>query len=637
MKKAIRIWLIIFILISSSLHAQTINENDYYQRLFYLCKAWGHAKYFHSEICQGTVHWDDALLNAVKYAKESASDKEFNDSLFLIFTSAGETVKGTMPLPEVEDSLNNITDLSWTHSQFFSDSMRALLDTITSRISWHTNYYVIPIGSVGNPNFVRDSLYTITPSFPTEDLRLLALFRYWNAINYFFPYKNIMDIDWDTTLKDMIPLFVNSKDSLEYVLNLRKLLNRIDDSHGFLNSSIYSSWDGNKYPPFEARQIENEMVITKVLPEVSDLNVGDVIKEIDGFDIYKLKDSLRQYSYGSNDVIIERNLINIVMKNDSGTYPIKVFNGVTTKETTFLRNSDNYSKLSENNSPVWRDTVLGDGCRFGIIDMERLEPNDVPLMFEDLWDADALVFDIRNYPLGTLWVIVDFIFRYPINVANFTVPDLNYPGRFYWHEEYIGNGTGEPYSGIIIMLFDERTQSQAEYTCMGLEQHKNSIKIGSQTAAADGNVSYVFLPGRNYAYFTGLGTFYSDYTPTQRIGIVPDIEVKPTIEGIRAGRDEVLERALDCSLLVDVKESNLTDNFKIYPNPFINSVRFSLPDDMKNASVRFEITDLLGRCRMILGDFEAQGELELNNLENGTYILKAISSTKTVSRILIKY
>jgi len=43
-----------------------------------------------------------------------------------------------------------------------------------------------------------------------------------------------------------------------------------------------------------------------------------------------------------------------------------------------------------------------------------------------------------------------------------------------------------------------------------------------------------------------IGTFSSnpDKKPTQRIGIIPDVEVKPTIAGIRAGRDEVLEEAL---------------------------------------------------------------------------------------------
>jgi hypothetical protein len=35
-----------------------------------------------------------------------------------------------------------------------------------------------------------------------------------------------------------------------------------------------------------------------------------------------------------------------------------------------------------------------------------------------------------------------------------------------------------------------------------------------------------------------------DKRPTQRIGIIPDIEVLPTVAGIRDGRDEVLEAAL---------------------------------------------------------------------------------------------
>ena len=43
---------------------------------------------------------------------------------------------------------------------------------------------------------------------------------------------------------------------------------------------------------------------------------------------------------------------------------------------------------------------------------------------------------------------------------------------------------------------------------------------------------------------SGIGVFYPDKRPTQRVGIVPDIEVRPTIAGIRAGRDEVLEEAL---------------------------------------------------------------------------------------------
>ena len=43
---------------------------------------------------------------------------------------------------------------------------------------------------------------------------------------------------------------------------------------------------------------------------------------------------------------------------------------------------------------------------------------------------------------------------------------------------------------------------------------------------------------------SGIGVFYPDKKPTQRLGIIPDIVAKPTIEGIRSGRDEVIEAAL---------------------------------------------------------------------------------------------
>lgn len=69
--------------------------------------------------------------------------------------------------------------------------------------------------------------------------------------------------------------------------------------------------------------------------------------------------------------------------------------------------------------------------------------------------------------------------------------------------------------------------------------------MGSTTAGADGNVSTIKLPGNLNAIFTGLGVYYPDKSETQQIGIVPDIEVKSTIQGIREGRDEVLEAAIN--------------------------------------------------------------------------------------------
>jgi C-terminal processing protease CtpA/Prc len=79
---------------------------------------------------------------------------------------------------------------------------------------------------------------------------------------------------------------------------------------------------------------------------------------------------------------------------------------------------------------------------------------------------------------------------------------------------------------------------------MAFRSARGAIVLGSTTAGADGNVSPIPLPGGVSTLISGLGVFYPDKRPTQRIGIVPDVLVRPTIAGIRAGRDEVLEEAI---------------------------------------------------------------------------------------------
>ena len=101
------------------------------------------------------------------------------------------------------------------------------------------------------------------------------------------------------------------------------------------------------------------------------------------------------------------------------------------------------------------------------------------------------------------------------------------------------------FKGKLIVLVNELSQSQAEYTAMAFKSAPNSTIIGSTTAGADGNVSRIPLPGGMGSMISGIGVYYPDRSETQRIGIVPDITVKPTIKGISEGRDEVLEKAIE--------------------------------------------------------------------------------------------
>jgi len=441
-----------------------------------------------------------------------------------------------------------------------------------------------------------------------------------------------MDQDWDTTLLQTIPEIVDAANALEYHLAMRKFTAKINDSHAFFSSSTFNVWMGSSYTPFLARFIEEEVVITKVLSSISNqLFPGDVIKKIDGIDINYLRDSLKKYSFGSNEISIEYNLIDILLRGYTGQFSLTVSNG-TGEHTLALSRGNYYLSLIQDNTPEWR-TITSNGCRFGIVNMEKLTNNHFPEIIDKFHGVNAIIFDIRNYPNGTLWTLVDYMFESPIHIANFTTPYIEYPGRFFWHEEVIGQGNSNPVNKKVMILFDERTLSQAEYTCMGLEQIPEAIKIGSTTAAADGNVSDIYLPGTIRTMATFLGTYYPDYTPTQRIGIIPDYEVRPTIQGIREGRDEVLEFALNCEF-AGVEDIAKKEEISIYPNPTTGELR------IKNYELRIEevqVFDIFGRNVLFHKSLiSSETIINISHLPHGIYVLKVVADGHTFTRKIVK-
>ena len=626
--------ILILILISFKSYSQSLTDSVYYKRLYYLCKVWGHAKYYHTEIANGSVNWDDELLRAINGAKFAPTNEAFNDSLLVMLNNAGEMGTSTVPIPEVLDSLNNNSDLSWIQDSFCSNAVRSVLDTIMARFRPQSNVYVGNAWSTGNPTFDNDKLYYNSPQYPSEELRILALCRYWNIINYFFPYKYMIDQDWDTTLIEFIPLIVNASDALDFHLRIKQLLIRTDDGHAYMQSSTYSNWKGPSYPPFLVQNIENEVVVTKVVSNVTETNVGDVIREIDGIEINSYQDSMRNYTNGSNPFMIEHNINEMILFGDNGDFEVVLDDGVNTNTKTLKRDGSNFFDLNWGiaNNYYWKDTIINDSCKYGIVNMALISIYNVEDMFNDLWDAHSIIFDLRGMTGMGMWYIINYIYADPIHITNATVPDIMYPGRLYWHYTTIGDGTTDPYQGNIIILINERTFSRGEYTCMGLEQFPEAIKIGSTTAGGDGNASHIYLPGHIDIYMTGLGIYYPDYRETQRVGISPHYEVRPTISGLRQGKDEVMNFALNCSIF-GIDENYSIEKINLFPNPTKNTVNILAES---NATIS-EVSIFCSSGKHLLNTRPENGLLDVSMLQPGIYIIRVIIGNERFVEKLVIY
>ena len=182
----------------------------------------------------------------------------------------------------------------------------------------------------------------------------------------------------------------------------------------------------------------------------------------------------------------------------------------------------------------------------GYVTLQNIKEEDISKIKKEFKDTKGIIIDIRNYPstfvpfsLGSYFVssITPFV--------KFTKGNIDNPGEFTFTKELKIRSKGKTYNGKLIVLVNELSQSQAEYTSMAFRAGDNTTIIGSTTAGADGNVSTIMLPGGLRTMISGIGVNYPNGGETQRIGIVPDIEVKPSIEGIRQGKDELLEKAIE--------------------------------------------------------------------------------------------
>jgi hypothetical protein len=95
-----------------------------------------------------------------------------------------------------------------------------------------------------------------------------------------------------------------------------------------------------------------------------------------------------------------------------------------------------------------------------------------------------------------------------------------------------------------VFLTDERAISYAESVLAYVKSHRLGTIIGAATAGANGNVARATLPGGFAFTFTGMRVTGHDGAQQHLIGILPDVPLEPTVAGMRAGRDELLERAV---------------------------------------------------------------------------------------------
>jgi len=213
-------------------------------------------------------------------------------------------LSGTPPPIINDDELNNL-NLDWMTSDHFSPTVQAKLMGIYDNSRERQHCLLGTAFANGNLTFDNEEAYASLGTYPNSYYRLLPVYRYWNAIEYFFPYKHIMDQDWDTTLEQFVVPMAYASDAEAFHLKFKEMSTYINDSHSFVISQVYYGWRGLDLSPFRAKLVENESVITAVDESVVGLEVGDIIRSLNGIQIQQYIADKRVYNAGSNERIIQ--------------------------------------------------------------------------------------------------------------------------------------------------------------------------------------------------------------------------------------------------------------------------------------------------------------------------------------------
>jgi C-terminal processing protease CtpA/Prc len=517
------------------------------ENLVALGRLWGFLKYHHPAVTAGKRRWDYDLFRVIPGVLAAGDRPALNEVLVNWIDSLGsiEACKDCVSLDPAGLKLK--PDLSWIDdTQLLGPSLSSRLQSIYRNRVRNQQYYVSLVPQAGNPLFDHESAYEPL-RFPDSGYQLLALYRLWNIVEYWAPDRDVVGEDWPRELSEFIPRVMLAKDKYSYSRAMMALIADIHDTHANLWSSLsLRPPAGGCRLPIDVRFIDGRAVVTDNSSERagsdSGLQRGDEITTIDGVAVNKLVADWSPFYAASNDPRrLNDRAVNLT-NGSCGPVQLEVRRSGVTRAVASIRLDASAagppSMTHDQPGPTFR--IISKDVAY--LKLASAPAADMSNYIRRAYGTRGLIIDIRGYPSNfDVFALGSLLVRQPTPFVKLSGADLSNPGAF-----QMGNALNlapaEPhYDGKVVVLVDETSLSRAEYTAVALQSAPHTLVIGSTTAGADGDLSGFPLPGGLRSAISGLGVFYPNGTPTQRVGVHVDIEVHPTIRGIRAGRDEVME------------------------------------------------------------------------------------------------
>lgn len=564
------------------------------QNIETFARLYGYARWFHPSDEAQEIDWDKFAVLGVQKVENIQSTKELRDTLYQLFspfvqglkiyeTKKPETFNQDMLISPDEDA----KPVAWQHlGVYLNDKSNIYKSVRTNKKSYAGKYGLdlpffltgrmfekIPqFGEMINEPIGNDLTCAIplvlqtndTATYPKSDISSLILLKSeidsiimdgefnmqvnlggvviaWNVLQHFFPYFDVIDTDWNKVLGETLDSALENKQKKDYFITMSQMFAKISDGHGIVSGEKRYSL------PIRTEFIENHFVITASSHSL--LKRGDIIKKVDGKSALAELENKEKMISGSPQLRRHRALniwggkfnasdTELVIERDGQEQNITVSN--SSPGNMFFNPIDDRKYLSE--------TIVEIEPGIYYVNMTNCTENHFDQNIDELANAKAVIYDQRGGSRLQFFHIAPYLIEEPVNSAWWNVPQTIYPDRK--EVEFTkSNWNIQPKQPLFkskTIIINVPAVVSAGETMMGIIDHYNlATTVGETTAGCNGNVNVIKLPYGYTAWFTGMKVLKHDGTQLYIEGFEPDYPVTKTIQAIKEGRDEYLEKALE--------------------------------------------------------------------------------------------
>lgn len=395
----------------------------------------------------------------------------------------------------------------------------------------------------------------------TAEDRIAGLSKCWAEAKYNFAnFDLVPTLNWDSVYRAYIPKVVATQTSLEYYNVLRSFYQHLRDGHTAISmpQSFYQSMDGTL--PLELRWIEGKVVVTKntsALKEDAAIRPGMEVVSFEGVPVLEyIRQNISPYlnfsTVQDSTERIYRQYLPIGKKGSEVELVFRDFKGGELKKVLKRVPVAQFWQPY----PLVNFQVLKGNIAYLQINSFN-DPRVVAIfdsLFATLAPTTALVIDIRNNGGGNGqngFEVLGCLTDKPFYPGKTVLRKYQPVGRSWDGAESaeISGFDWKPYknrlySKPVVVLTSAQTYSAAEDFTATFKTMNRGKVIGAPTGGSTGQPVFFSIPGGGVGYVCAKRDFLVSGQEFVGLGIQPDIEVRPTLKGIKEGRDEVLEAAL---------------------------------------------------------------------------------------------